>query len=108
MKETLYNYNNKLIPLKELLKLAVLVDIVEVPKYKYNRVKYNQMDYKEQTVYEAKLKETKKEYRIYILKNSDNEVFYTITKKEFNSIKKNVDLDSLFSFNNTEIRYHID
>jgi len=49
-----------------------IVKELEVPKVQYSRRKYNQMDYTEQAEYEAKMKETKKEYRIY---NSETTFF---------------------------------
>ena len=46
-------------------------ECVEVHKIQYNRRKFNNMDYKEQAEYEKKLKETKKEYRLYFASNPD-------------------------------------
>lgn len=102
-----YNHEGKVLDLKQLMDFIVFIDIVEVKKYKYNRVKYNNMDYSEQAEYEKKLKETKKAYRIYTEKTEGKETFYDITKKEYLTIEKSFNLDSLFKNDKTEIKYTI-
>ena len=46
-------------------------ECVDVPKIQYNRQKYNRMNHKEQAEYERKLKETKKEYRLFFTSDPD-------------------------------------
>ena len=50
--------------------------VADVPRVKWNRTKYNRMNYSEQEEYDAKMKETKKEYRLYY----DERVFVDVPK----------------------------
>ena len=61
-------------------------ECVDVPKIEYNRRKFNNMNHKEQAEYEKKLKETKKEYRLYLA--SDSSAMNCVSKLVYDYFKE--------------------
>ena len=83
-----YRFNNGFIgTYKEAIDNGLFIksEIKDVACIEFNRVKYNRMDYKEQAIYENRLKETKKEYRLYI----NDDTFNVVCKRDFDYFNSN-------------------
>lgn len=81
-------FDNEVLTIKQAIELNKFsrADSFTAPKVRYNRIKFNRMNYEEQAIYEAKMKETKIVYALYIKGSSS---FYEVPKlvhDYFNSI----------------------
>lgn len=72
-------FDNEVLTIKEAIELNKFsrADSFEAPKVKYNRIKYNRMNQAEQEIYEAKMKETKTVYALYLTGSAS---FYEVPK----------------------------